>query len=109
MPINQRTILYVSVKSARYCMNMISAEKNAVMVTPARSSTVVESPRRRAVASAYTMPSAPSPPARLASGIDDSPPNVKSRWNVMAATAPNAAPLETPSVSGLASGFLKSA
>ena len=51
MPISQRTMRNVSVKSARYCMNMMIAEKNAVIVTPASSSTVVDRPRRLAVAS----------------------------------------------------------
>ena len=60
----------VSAKSATYWVKRISAEKNAVIVTPASSSTIVDRPRRLAVASAYTIASAPTDPAKLASGIE---------------------------------------
>ena len=42
---------------------------------------------------------------RGANGIDGMPSNATSRWNVIASIAPSAAPLDTPSVSGVASGL----
>ena len=55
------------------------------------------------------MASAPSEPAKLASGTADRPSSEKSRLNVIAIIAPSDAPAETPSVSGEASGFRSSA
>ena len=46
-PISHRTARNVSAKSAKYWTKRISAEKNALSVTPASSRTSVESPRRR--------------------------------------------------------------
>ena len=46
---SQRRARNVCEKSLRYCTNRISAEKNALSVTPARSSTVVDIPRCCAV------------------------------------------------------------
>ena len=43
-PMSQRSARNVCAKSLRYCTNRISAEKNAFSVTPASSSTVVDSP-----------------------------------------------------------------
>ena len=79
------------------------------MAMPARRSTVLDVPCRRAVDSTYTMASAPSDPAKLDSGTTEMPRSVKSMWNVMASMVPSVAPAETPSVSGDASGFLSSA
>ena len=50
-PISQRGARYTSEKSARYCTNRISAERNAFSVTPASSSTVVDMARPGEVAS----------------------------------------------------------
>ena len=55
------------------------------------------------------MTSAPSEPAKLASGTADTPNSVKSACSVSASIAPSAAPAETPRVSGEASGFRSSA
>src|SRR5262245_41400095 len=55
------------------------------------------------------IPNAPADPAKLAIGIADTPNTDTSRWNAMTMIAPSAAPAETPSVSGDASGFLSSA
>ena len=49
-PISQRVARYTSAKSARYCANMIKAEKNELSVTPASSSTDVDIARPRIVA-----------------------------------------------------------
>ena len=50
--ISHRSARVAWLKSARYCTNRITAEKNAFSVTPASSITFVENPRCRAVASA---------------------------------------------------------
>src|SRR5215213_2338543 len=55
------------------------------------------------------MINAPIDPAKLASGTAVTPSSVKSALNVIASTAPSAAPAETPSVSGDASGLRSSA
>ena len=78
-------------------------------MTPASSNTMVERPRPRAADRPYTIASAPSDPAKLASGTAEIDSSVKSARNVIAIMAPRAAPAETPSVSGEASGFLSSA
>ena len=41
---SHRRIRYVCAKSAKYWTNRISAEKNAFIVTPASSSTLVDIP-----------------------------------------------------------------
>ena len=46
-PMRYRTAWKVWFGSARYCTNMIIAEKREFSVTPAKSNTVVDSPRRR--------------------------------------------------------------
>ena len=56
-----------------------------------------------------TIASAPSEPAKLASGIVDSPKSATSALKVIASMAPSEAPAETPSVSGEASGLCSSA
>src|SRR3954468_2055336 len=108
-PISQRTVRNVSVKSARYCTNAITADSSACSVTPASSSTIVELPRALAVDSANTMISAPIEPAKLASGTPEAPATETSRFRMMASIAPSEAPAETPSVSGDASGLRSSA
>ena len=55
------------------------------------------------------MSTAPSAPARLASGTDVSAPPVQAGRNVSASIAPSADPDDTPSVNGVASGLRSSA
>ncbi len=81
----------------------------ALSATPASSSTEVDIARRVELASRYTTVMADSAPASEASGTGASGPIRMSAPNVMARMAPSAAPAETPSVSGAASGFRKSA
>src|SRR5262245_35854031 len=85
------------------------APSRAVSATPASSSTVVDVPRRRATDSAYTIASAPADPAKLPTGIDETPSVVRSRCSVMTRSAPSVAPADTPNVSGDASGLRSSA
>ena len=47
---------------------MMTDEKNELIVTPARSRTIVDKSRCRKVASAYTIPAAISEPRKLARG-----------------------------------------
>ena len=109
-PMSQRTLRNVWVKSARYCTNAMTAESSACTVTPPRSSTMrgrAAPPRRRQAVDDRR--GRRSEPAKLASGTADTPSNEKSKLNVIAIMAPSAAPAETPSVSGDASGLRSSA
>src|SRR3954471_8594175 len=108
-PISQRTFRNVSVKSARYCTKAMIAESSRCTVTPPRSRTTADDPRRLAAESPPTMASAPSEPAKLAMVTDVRPNSENSRWNVIAAIAPSEAPADTPRVSGEASGLRSSA
>jgi hypothetical protein len=87
----------------------MSAEKKELSVTPASNSTFVESPRWRARARAYTMPTAPREPAKLARGTAEKPEMPDERSSVRASIAPSAAPADTPSVNGVASGLRRRA
>src|SRR5215218_5662717 len=91
--------------SAKYCTNRISAEKNEFIVTPASSMTFVENPRWRALARAYTIPTAAIDPAKLATGTLTTCAAANAPVNVIASMAPRAAPAETPNVNGVASGL----
>src|SRR4051812_7936869 len=55
------------------------------------------------------MANAPIDPARLESDTEERPAMAKSKWKAIASIAPSAAPLDTPSVSGVARGFLSRA
>ncbi len=60
-------------------------------------------------ASAYTIATAPSAPAKLASGTALTPATASGVPKVIASIAPSAAPADTPSVNGVASGLRSSA
>ena len=57
----------------------------------------------------YTIVSAPTEPAKLASGTAEIPSSARSALKVIASIAPSDAPADTPNVSGEASGFRSSA
>ena len=77
---------------------MITAEKTEFSVTPANSSTVVDRPRARNRASPYTTLTAPSDPAKLASGTAGMPASESGTPRMITSIAPNEAPADTPSV-----------
>src|SRR5687767_13632233 len=82
---------------------------NALSDTPARRSTEVDSGRRGALAITYTAVIAARAPHRLAMATGEMGPHPVDTSKKIASVAPSDAPAETPSVSGAASGFRKSA
>ena len=109
LPSSQRAVRYQSAKSIRYCTNVMSAEKNVLSVTPASSSTLVDSPpldpRREKVHEAGADHGAAEAGRRHRGGAK------RGRIEVQGDRAHRAqrGAAETPSVNGVASGLRSSA